>query len=608
MKKRILGLVLCLFMASTCFVGCSLYKKDTSKGSKTVAIRVGDDVITREEVQSAYTTYYNYGYGYSYSQNDLFDMVVRNLVNQKLALQYAKKNINISEEDFEDILKSVKEALDDAIDSREKDIIERNGDEIPERLCTDGTNCTNKNHNHETEEKTTPFKPYESVIPTPIEYTDPAVSDEKRAQMTKDWLDALVAEYAAIATRKQAFNEYRAELVQVSIINGKQKGRDQAFNEKLDELVKSYEESKLVEKLQKQVESKIEISDDEVLAKFNELVNIEKQTYAGDTFKDAFEKSDSKSTFLYYGYKNGENENNGYIFVQHILISFSDEVKAELSKLPLYSMSEREHRFHLGEKWLKDGNAKEDAPEYYFFPETEDELKETAGYHTYEEWENFIEIRNQYVDGLTTNIVDPETGKTEFEEDGVTKKTITLAEIKEKLTALESDTTKTDAEKAQEFRKMMFMYGSDPGMFNVGYTTEVMGYVLPADQTKLSSDIKNNSSGFVGEFVAGAYDLYNAAKAAGKNFAIATEPSIASFGAHFLMFVGETKEGAICEANIEAMKNTLISASYGQSVYEYVYSKLLDEKKKTAYSDFLETKKADIEIEYKLDTYDKIFK
>lgn len=639
MKKRFLGLILALCLVIPTFVGCSLYTKNTEKINSAVAIRVGDEVITREELQNTYTTYYNYGYSYVYpNADDLMDYVVRTLVSQKVALITAKKTVKITEEDFDKIIETIKESLLDAIDSREKTIYENKGEELPERLC-DGKDCTIESHEHKEEEKSEPYKPYESVIVKEITDLGVAIPDSAKtqkiaeliAELTKECQDSV--EKYGNNYRLSALNEYIAELVQVDAINGKKTEKHAAFKAQVEQMVNYYEEQRYVEKLQEYVESKIKIEDSEVLDKYQELLNIEMQTYAGDSFATAFEKSDNKNMFLYYGYatteedKDAVNEEdkikdignkNGYLHVQHLLIQFSDEVKAELSKLPGYGKSEKELRFHLGQQWLdtsiagNENNTKENAPEYCWFPETDEDKNTAATFMSYKEWTAYINLRDTYISGLKTTYKDPETGKTAVYEDGEHKGEsiyVTLNDVIEEINATFAECD-TDIEKAQAFRKLMFKYGSDEGMFKVDTTTEVMGYVLPADQTKFSNDIGNNASGFVGEFVVGAYKL---AKAGG----LVSDEVVSDYGVHIMLNLGETKSGAVVELNredaaaeaatITAMKDTYLSKSYGQSVYEYVYSKILTEKKSSAYTDFINEKKADIDIEYILTTYKKVF-
>lgn len=612
MKKRIFGLLLALCLVVPAFAGCSLYGKDSKKVSDAVAIRVGDEVITREELQNAYTTYYNYGYGYMYDQDQLMDFVVRNLVNQKVALIAAKQTVKITVEDFDDILASIEESLVEAIDERETAIYEKAGEELPERLCSD-TNCGVESHKHEDAEESEPYAPFESVVVTPITDLGVQISDEERAQKVAEFVAKIKTECQEIPTRLNAFNEYLAELVQVDAIEGKTTEKNSAFQAKIDEMIEYYEEQKYVEKLQEYVESGIEISDEEVLKKYNELLDIEIQTYAGGTFSDSYEDAESKSMFLYYGYENvdedGNDAENGYLRVQHLLIQFSDEVKAELAKLVGYGISEKEYRYHIGQQWLKKGGTKDDAPVYAWFPETDAEKNEAAAYLSLEEWESYVAIRETYINNLETTYLDPETGKKVTDKDG-NELTKTYAEVMAEIQAVAAwakQSGETDAQlrarQAQEFRKLMFVYGSDTGMFRVGYTTEIMGYSLPADMTKFSNDIGNNVNGFVGEFVVGAYELATTGKLIGDK-AVMTD-----LGAHVMLNLGSTKTGAVCEASIQAMKDTLLSISYGESVYEYVYSQILTEKKENAYNDFLIAKKEEMKgkIEYNFVSYDKVF-
>ena len=617
MRNKFLSILVCLLLVAPIFVGCSLYKKDDSKTASNVAIRVGDEVITREEIQNAYTTYYNYGYGYMYDQDQLMDMVIKSLVNQKLGLIVAKKIIVITEENFDEIIEKIEESLKGEIDERERAIYEKAGEIVPERICDD-TNCDEPSHNHEEEETSSPYNPYESVVLTPTPENEIEITEQLKLSKISDFIAEFKTECKQYASRFTALNQYIAELVQVEEVKGNKVYKEQAFQNKIDEMVEYYMDQKYVEKLQEYVESRIEISDQEILEKFTELVNKEKQTYAGNTFADAYEDSQSKNMFLFYGYENidedGEFAENGYIRVQHLLIQYSDLVKADLAKLPGYGISEKEYRYHLGQQWLdtstpEEPHTIENAKDYMWFPETDEDKNEVATFISQDEWLSYINIRNSYLNSLTTTYLDPETGKKVVDKAGV-ELTKTLEEVLQEINEVANWVAQNGesqaqlmARKAQEFRKLMYIYGSDEGMFQVGYTTEILGYSLPADQTKLSSEIGNNASGFVGEFVVAAYDLYNSSKL------ISDSAVLTDHGAHILLNLGKTNAGVVCENNIESMKDTLLSLSYGETVYDYVYSIILEEKTNSAYSDYLIEMKKELnnEIEYILSSYEEIF-
>ena len=559
MKNRIIGLILCVCLCATLLTGCSLYRKNTDAKNNAIAVKVGDEIITREDVQTMYTSLY-YGsnaiYRYLYTEEELTQLVVNSLVNNKVALQEAKKLVTVTEDDFDEIVADIKSVILDEIDERESEYIKANGDNIPERLC-DGKDCTDPTHHHEEDTSVDPLDVYESVIVTPSVVGE-QITEDKKAEKVENLIAEIKADCAAFETRQNVFNEYLAELVQAEVIDGKVSGKETALKNKIDELVDYNYDQKFVLNLEEYINSRIEITDDEVVAKFEELLRAEQEKYADGSFVKTFEGA-TDGTYLYMGYP---STNEGYFHVEHILLQFTKEDLAILKTLTGYGVGE-------------DGVSAD-------------------------EWVAYVAARNSFVNNIIASYKTID-GKTATDGSGSELK-ITAADLVVSVNEIIDDTTLTDEQKAIEFRKLMYMYGQDPGM----KTKNIFGYTFTANRDDLK-DSSVDSKNFVDEFIDKAYELYGSISASG-DVAISDNYIVTDNGIHILMAYGKTKRGAICDANAIAMKNTMISSAYGQSVYEYVYAKLLEEKKKSVYGDFIDAAKENYKIEYKLTTYKELFK
>ena len=480
------------------------------------------------------------------------DFVLASLVNNKVALQEAKKLVVITEDNFDEIVSEIKTLILGEIDDREADIIKDNGDSLPERLC-DGKNCTDETHNHVKEEELTPYEAYESVVPVPT-VNGEAVSDGAKAQKIEALIAEIKADCVAIETRLTAFNEYLSELVQAEVLDGKTSNKEIAFKNKINDIVDNYVEQKYVSNLQEYINSRINIEPDEVVEKYKDLLREEQQKYADDSFVKTYEGATDK-TYLYY------DTDNKYFHVQHILLQFDKDDVDTLKALAGYGVGE-------------DGVSPE-------------------------EWAAYVAARNSYVESISASYksLDGTTAK-----DGYGNELkIAAADLVGIVNAVANSTELTNAQKATEYRKLVYIYGQDPGM----QTNDIFGYTFTANRADLE-DSSVDGAGFVDEFIDEAYRLYGELGTSECN--IATNYIVTDHGIHILMVYGETQEGAVCEANENAMKSTIISDAYGQSVYEYVYAILLEERQKTEYNNFIDAAKENYNIEYILTTYDEIFK
>lgn len=555
MKKRLVALVVSFCLLISVFSGCTLMRVNEKRRAEAVVARVGSEIITRAEVASLFYTYYtSYGYSYYYTEDQVLEIVINNLINQKLILSAAKKVVIINNADKNEIWQKVREAIDSQLNTREKALREKLGIEIPDRL------------KDEEKEEITPYAEYESIILVPKTF-----EEDNTTEVVSGF------EVPTDVYRLKAFNEYVAELVQGAKINGDNSNKEVIFEKKVQEIYKYYEEQAYIEKYQAYIETRIEITDTEVLEKFQTMINIAKQTYITKDFAEVAKDTSNEDFILYYAYENttdddtGDPIDNGYIRVQHLLLQFSDEVKVALSKLAGHSITEQEFRYHNG-KWT---------------PETDEEKNTAAKYLSTEEWDTYVAAREEYLSSLSTTYLDPTTGGKVKDEDG-NELTITLAEVEAAINlAMQtiSDNSEISVEdkpafQAQEFKRLMFIYGSDPGMFKTGSISDTIGYTLPANSKEKTS--------YVGEFSNAVFELME-----DKGVGAISDAITSDHGVHFIMILGKTEPGAVVEVDIAAMKETLVSLSSKQSIYEYVYGKLLAEKKSDHFSNHITTFKSE---------------
>ena len=286
MKKKIISILasICLMLCSVfTFVGCDLYHSNNNRFYKEAVAKVGDEVITRNEVITMFNYYYytNNYYYYGYSEDDVYEMVLEALIKNKIKIIEAKKldELALTDEDKTRIWKSVFDYIDNQIESIETEIRKTLGAE--------------EEDTEEEDDKTyTKYEDYTKTIPG--ESTEDPIDVKTKEQFLEEFYQSVNKDtdyYKYLAYRK-----YLAQLKRSAEIYEKNPGStDVLFNKELERLYKYYEESRIVTKYNNYCKAKINITDEQIEQKYNELLNTQKQKFEiGNNYNKTITNSSNK--------------------------------------------------------------------------------------------------------------------------------------------------------------------------------------------------------------------------------------------------------------------------------------------------------------------------
>ena len=531
MKKRICSLIIMFCLALGCFTaftGCDLLHENPKRYYNEVVAYVGDETVTRTEVLNMFNYYYyQQGYYYYYEAEEVFDMAYEALIKNKIVLNEAKKVVELTVAQKNDVW----EQVFDHINSEEIDVYE---DEIRSIYGVEPRETSD-----ETAEDLPVFEKYKLET---AGYEEP---QEEETEL-KNTFEAPKKEDNLY--RYLAYQKYLAELVKTAEGNGeKVESKEAVFQNELDRLYKYYEESKYIERYWVYQEKQINVSDQAILDKYNELVNTQLQQFAiAGQYEETISSTSNTSLILVHDGK--------YFTVQHILLSFTEDASETLAA-------------HDGYVASPDAETKVD--QFYV--------------------DAFLELRDQYAHDsskLQLDYINPNTGETNKNDDGEeVEKTLTdvqneideiLDEYRTAYAAASTDAEREEAGRvlANAFYEMKFSYSKDSKVTDLTSLLNKVGYAL-------NKDSSTKTNGFYPEFEDLAYELYATY--------LEKDPSIGEYdikscvsvsGLHFMMINCVYDAGPICDGTIAGMKETNVSLVTDQTVYDYVYELVLAELEK----------------------------
>lgn len=589
-KLKLFSLVLCTFMLLSVFTGCSLFVTNDGKDKNKVELVIGEEQITREELSQLYYSFYsqNSSYFYYYGEEQIADLFYRSVIASKLTLQEAKKliannTIVVTDEDYKDIWKNVFDYFDNQVTTAEKAILTSKGakdEDLPKRLQT----------SKDSEEKAYKYEPYkfekvEYKPATGTQATAPEIDGkipELKARLfkyntSKDKENPVYEDIAEaeLKVRNQAYEQYISSLVLSAKANNKDTNRNTVIKTEVERVFKSYYESKLQELYQDYINSTSARSDEgytdhysnaAIVKKFKELLNASTESNTvEDNYIEVVTSTDNDTLILYH--YNGKYK---FFSVQHVLISYSDEILSQ--------------------------------------------LKNTNGYDAAKD----LEIRNYYEQvraalvGGTSDIENMET--TYRDDDGYTVKDangnklkITIGEIVSKFNE-EANKRLTELHQTEEyiamnaeqrnladirvrtllFNEFAWKYSGDTGSLTNDKLAGVLGFTITSEN--------NNHGSFVKDFTNGAREMYASIEDETKKLGEEIKYVVSDYGVHMMMITGVYEPGELVKITgksddqiVEELKNNYVSNLSTQTLYEYVYDLIKDKTvgdNGTFYADF----------------------
>lgn len=576
-KLKLFSLALCTFMLLSVFTGCSLFVQNNDKDKDKVELVIGEEQITREELSQLYYSFYsqNSSYFYYYGEEQIVDIFYRSVIASKLTLQEAKKliannTIIVTDEDYKDIWKNVFDYFDNQVTAAEKAILTSKGakdEDLPERLQSSKSN-------DETAYKYEPyeFEKVEYKPATGTQATAPEIDDkipELKARLfkyntSKDEENPVYEDIAEeeLKVRNQAYEQYISSLVLSAKANNKNTNRNTVIKTEVERVYKSYYESKLQELYQDYINSTSARSDEgytdhysnaAIVKKFKELLNASTESNTvEDNYIEVVTSTDNDTLILYH--YNGKYK---FFSVQHVLVSYSDEILSQ--------------------------------------------LKNTNGYDTAKD----LEIRNYYEQvraalvGGTSDIENMET--TYRDDDGYTVKDadgnklkITIGEIVSKFNE-EANKRLTELHQTEEyiamnaeqrnladirvrtllFNEFAWKYSGDTGSLTNTKLAGVLGFTITSED--------NNHGSFVKDFTNGAREMYASIEDNSKELGEEIKYVVSDYGVHMMMITGVYEPGELVKITgktddeiVEELKNNYVSNLSTQTLYEYVYDLIKD--------------------------------
>jgi len=321
----IASIMLTLVMCVTSLTGCGLITVDNERDMNQLVATVQlDETAPKEEIykKDMVMAYLNYGYMYeqyySYTRSQTFQLIIDNLVNNRVYVQYAMKQFNadgkIADSTITDVW-NVERYLDatekneakysayhdmsDLIDSYETDKEEEKlGDTMIEAVRAVPTGATN----------------------------DEEVTYEKKVAFIND-RDADKFGVNSSENRRKAFTEVVNVLKENDLLGDNYKAEDGILStDYYKETLNGYYEEQLISKFEKGIKdaARANVTYQMLVDEYTELYNKQKNWSASE-FATALGSVSAAEPIVYCGF-------SGYGLVYNLLIGVSEDLTAELNE------------------------------------------------------------------------------------------------------------------------------------------------------------------------------------------------------------------------------------------------------------------------------------
>ncbi|MBR2909941.1 MAG: hypothetical protein IKC11_06355 [Clostridia bacterium] len=572
LKTKIFSLIICICMCLSFFTGCSLFVKKDTVDKTATALKIGDTVITKQELIDSYYSFYqqNYYYFMYYDEETIMNVFYDSVIAREVVLAEANKMLAenpkfFSAEDMEDVWNDVFDYVYGQIDAKEKSLlllVDADEENLPERL---------HEHNHDEEEKAYKYEPYEFEAVVEKDYSaDTAAPEVDIDQKIVELKDGIYTYNAAVheederdmkpiadeekAVRTQAFDMYIADLILSAKANKKASGKEAVLKAEIKRIYESYYENALYNKYQEYIESTAagsgdgefenKFTDSAIAEKYKKLLKADKESNTlEDNYVSVIESSDNDSLILYH-----HNGKYTYFTVQHVLVSFDDETLDALKATEGYDTAK--------DKIFRD---------YY------EQVRET-----YVDYDN-MKTTYRGEDGLVVDVNEDD----KIDENDEVSINYILDKFEDDFDAI--DTTGMTAEEKVRARTMLFnkyawTYSGDTGSLTNEKLSGVLGFTI-------SSQTDEHGS-FVKDFTNGARSLYEAylQDKSANNIGETILPVVSDYGVHLMMLTGVYEAGAVVDIQgksdaeiVAELKTKYVSNLTEQTLYEYFYDMLKEE-------------------------------
>lgn len=555
--KKLLTITLSLFCSVAMLVGCNLVELNTAKYYNQVVITVGDDVeYTKKDLIDAY---YNYYYSYVASGNMDAKQAVQNsakmLVQRGLVVDYIKTNffgegkpLEITDLDEQDIRMSAFNSMQNQIDELEATIRHERGIEIEEST--------------DTEEETTESlrDEYVSYTPTVVLVDGVAVyneelDDQNQGNSALDIPLHFEQKITDVEISREAMTRYVASLQSTAKMLGKSTDEKEVVIEEEERLIEIYTEQKYLEKYQEYFNKSSKFNDNnelidttKVLEYYTKEYKRQQELYEGNLTKYYNDMKSNSESVIYHP----SGSENSFMNVTHILLQFSDEQKAEVTKLK--------------------------------------KEKETTNMsdETYQTKLELIANRTEVV----------------YEENGVEFKSNPQTVYQRIYNYVNQ--SNDPVVRAQLFNDMIYKYNDDPGIMNKEFD-----YVVDLNDDVYGVDSEGNPTNImVREFTEAARALYDTTDTLNYGAGSMSELVITEHGYHIIMNTGAVRNvtNDINSLDYQALFNTYTQLNHAKNLFNYYYDLIVTDDYQTQEEDLTELASANVKVVYYENRYKDLWK
>jgi len=572
-KLKLLSLALCVCICLSFFTGCSLFTTKNDGNNEAVALKIAGENVTKQELINAYYSFYqsNQYYFMYYDEETIMNVFYDAIIAREIVLVEANKlldsgKIKFTQEDIDDIWNDVYDSIYTQIDTKEKNLLllkDDNEENLPKRLQTEDDEDKEKAYKYEAYECEELVKiDYSTKDSAPEVSIDAKIKDFKdgvytyNASTEEDGRDMQPILEAERAVRGQAYEMYLSDLMLSAKANNKPAIKEDVLKEEIERLYESNYETALYNKYQELVEStaaghnydgltnydkedgKFEnkLSDDIIERKYKELLNKSAESNSVyENYVSVITASDNESLILYH-----HDGKYTYFTVQHILVSFDDEVLEILKDTDGYDTAKdsifREPYEDIRETYSHDDDMKTSYRDENGYTVKDSDGKEIKV--------SVTDIRNAFIEEYNKRMI-------EF------NNKVANGEIPQAREELERTRVSTLL-----FNEFAWKYSGDTGSLTNEKLSGVLGFTI-------SSETDEHGS-FVKDFTNGARELYEDYADGSKKIGEVISSVVSDYGTHMMMLTGVYEAGAVAET-IDELKTTYVSNLTEQTLYEYVY-------------------------------------
>lgn len=294
---------------------CNLAEIDKSAYYNQIVVTAGDKNFTMKQLVNAFETS-----GYQYYQNgssleDSIKLSATTMVQRSLLIDEIKKIITLDENNWAEIRKNAFDSMTSSIETYEEEVIKEWG-------ITDDYTAEEETSLRDAKTE------YEPSVESSITTNDNGeiVYTLNRISTVKDFNETVPAHFDTAnlntKTLKEAYNRYVKYLQKVAKNEGRSTKESDVVLSEEERLFNIYEENMYISLFENYVKNDVfDVYTDEVVENFIEQYKIQYDKFNADPSAYDTAMASATSSYVYYHLESSK----GYVYVNHILLKFSDD-------------------------------------------------------------------------------------------------------------------------------------------------------------------------------------------------------------------------------------------------------------------------------------------